>query len=388
MTPDALPVMPTVSFEEVYLADLMSGIKPIRGNGLTKKTLALERMRPPISVDVLPRFLDSLPWPVILLDEDGRVTSVNSEMSLRRGVGHQILGKATLEELFPEYYSALSGDVRWLTPQEVEITRRLPEGVVNERVWLRRVPGGACLVILDQTKLRAPERADVQTARLAALGFMVAGVCHEVSNPLAAIHSMVQILRSEQNITNDVLEKGLLNIAANVKRVLDISRRLVDFGRVGDEPRAAFAVDLAIDEALVVLRQNWRPDDIAIDLEPDPKAVVFGNIGQLQEVFSNIFLNAIQAMEGHGRIVVTTRRIASEQVEVVIRDTGPGIPPEIIPRLLEPFFTTKPAGRGTGLGLAISNEIVCEHGGEIRAENNADKGASFYVALPLYRKQS
>lgn len=346
-------------------------------------------MRTPIlSGDLLSQVIDSLPWLVIMLDEEGRVTSVNSEVSLRHEIGEQSLGKATLEELFPEYYLALNGNVPWLTSQDAEITRRLPNGVVHQRIWLRRIPGGACLVIVDQTKLPPLEHADIQTARLAALGFMVAGVCHEVSNPLTAIHSMVQILRSEQNISHDVLEKGLLNIAANVKRVLDISRRLVDFGRVGDEPRAAFPVDLSIDEALVVLRQTWRSEDIAFDLEPDPKAMVFGSKGQMQEVFSNIVLNAIQAMEGRGRIVVTTRRVAPEQVEVVIRDTGPGIPPEILPRLFEPFFTTKPAGRGTGLGLAISNEIVREHGGEIRAQNNADKGASFYVALPLYRKRS
>ena len=337
--------------------------------------------------DGLVHVFDSLPWPVIMLDEEGQVIYVTKEVGLTNRIDDQILGKASLEELFPEYYSVLRGEIPWLTPQEADITRQLPEGVKHERIWLRRVQWGACLIVVDQTEWRKLANTDLQTARLAALGFMVAGVCHEVSNPLAAIHSMVQILRSDQNIGPEVLEKGLTNIAANVKRILDISRRLVDFGRAGDEPRTPFPVDLSIEDALVVLRQNRYSERIELRLEPDPNALVFGNIGQMQEVFSNIILNAIQAMEGHGRICVTTRRNGAKRIEVVIRDNGPGIPPEFIPRVFEPFFTTKSAGRGTGLGLAISYELVHEHGGTIRVENNPDGGASFYVELPLYEKR-
>jgi signal transduction histidine kinase len=321
-----------------------------------------------------------------MLDEDGRVIYASREMGVRR-MGDAILGEASLRELFPQYYSVLRGEVPWLTPQEADITRQLPEGDVHERIWLRRMQWGACLIIVDQTQLRELESADAQTARLATLGFMVAGVCHEVSNPLAAIHSMVQILRADPKIGPDVLEKGLTNIAANVKRILDISRRLVDFSKVGDEPRTAFPVDVSIDEALMVLQQDRQFEQIELKLEPDPAAIMFGNIGQMQEVFSNIFLNAIQAMERKGRLCVMTRRKGGEWIQVVIRDNGPGIPVEFMPRLFEPFFTTKPIGRGTGLGLAISNEIIREHGGIIRAENNADKGASFYVELPAYEKR-
>jgi signal transduction histidine kinase len=110
---------------------------------------------------------------------------------------------------------------------------------------------------------------------------------------------------------------------------------------------------------------------------------VAGDRDQLEQVFTNIFLNAAQAMNGSGRLVISTRRIAPAQAEVSVHDSGPGIAPGHLPRLFEPFFTTKPAGQGTGLGLAISNEIAAEHGGNLRAENHPEGGACFYLTLPL-----
>ena len=332
--------------------------------------------------DMIQPYLDGLPFPVIVLDEEGRVIYLNKECP--RSVDAGPAGRGDLQELFPEYFSALRGEPPWLTPQEAEVERHVSGRAVHERICLRRVPGGSCLIVVDRTRLRELETADAQTARLASLGFMLAGVCHELSNPLAAIFSMVQILQANRNISPDALDKGLANIAANVKRILDVSRRLVGFSRTGDEPKLAFRVDEAIEDAMVILRHDQKFGQIAFEHRPDAHAVAFGNPGQMQEVFYNIFLNAIQAMEGQGRLCVTTHRPAVERIEVVIRDTGPGIPPQILPRLFEPFLTTKPIGEGTGLGLSISNEIVHEHGGTIAVENNAEKGACFYVRLPLF----
>lgn len=334
--------------------------------------------------EVLSPFLESLPWPAIALDEEGRVICVNNEMSVLRP-GDRPLRTGTLQQLFPDYHAALGGDL--LTPQETVAVRQAPEGAVFERIWLRRLPGGARLVIvMDQTRWRKLEVADAQTTRLASLGFMAAGVCHEVSNPLAAVHSMVQILQADKQLSPEMLDKGLTNIAANVKRILDLSKRLLCFSRVGDEPRTAFRLHEAIDEALVVLRQDRHFGQIEIVYQPDPGAVVLGNRGQIQEAFYNIFLNAVQAMAGQGRLSVAIGYPAPGRVEVAIRDSGPGISPQFLPRLFEPFFTTKPVGQGTGLGLSIGNEIVQEHGGAIRAENDPHQGAWFFVQLPLHER--
>ncbi|MBI2311910.1 MAG: two-component sensor histidine kinase [Betaproteobacteria bacterium] len=333
--------------------------------------------------DAVLAFADALPWPAMLLDGEGRVVHLNPAAAAR--AGGKLRGRPPLEQLFPEYGAALRGNEPWLGERETELTRETPLGPVHERLWLRPLSGGACLVVADETRMRELEATDAQTARLASLGFMLAGVCHEVSNPLAAIYSMVQILQANPGLSPETLEKGLANIAANVKRILDVSKRLSDFSRVGDAPRSRFAVDMVVEEALVVLRQDHRFAEIEISHRPDPESVVLGNPGQLQEVFFNLFINAMQAMQGRGRIAVVTRHPVPERVEVEVRDNGPGIPPEHLPRLFEPFFTTKPVGQGSGLGLSISNEIVHEHGGAIRVANHPEGGACFVIELPCVR---
>ena len=332
-------------------------------------------------------FVDDLPWPVIVIRDDGQVIRVAGEVAGRKTM-LESKEQASFEALFPEYFSTLRGSVCWLVPQEAEVTRQLPNGVVHERIVLRRISTGSYLIVLDQTKLRTLEISNVQTTRLAALGFMVAGVCHEMGNPLASIHSMVQILNSHNEVEPDLLNKGLTNIAAGVRRLLNISSRLLNFGRVGEEPQCAFPVDESIEEAFAIMRRDRRAEYFDLEFERDPGALIFGNISQMQEVFINIFENAFQAMNGVGKLHVKTQRTGGMRIIITIRDTGPGIPNEAMPRLFEPFFTTKPTGHGTGLGLAISREILCEHDGLIVAQNNANAGACFCIDLPLHREKS
>ena len=333
-----------------------------------------------------PAFLDSLPWPAIIVDEGGWVVHASRQLSERPGTG-EMPSAQTLAEGFPEIYSALKGEIPWLTAQDVELVRQGPEGTVYEHIRLRQLLEGAYLLIMDQTRERERETIEAQTMRLASLGFMVAGVSHELSNPLAAIYSMVQILQSKSDISPEALSKGLINIASNVKRMLDVSRRLVGFSRAADEPRIPFRVDEAVHEAVAVLRQDRHFGQIQLEHRPDPDAVAFGNQGQIQQIFYNILLNAIQVMQGQGRLSVQTHRPMDGQIEVLICDSGPGIPPALLPKIFEPFFTTKPVGDGTGLGLSISSEIAHEHGGRIYVENDAEAGACFRVQLPLHGRR-
>ena len=223
---------------------------------------------------------------------------------------------------------------------------------------------------------------DAQTQRLASLGFMLASVCHEISNPLAAIHSMLQILQSKRGVSPETLDKGLASIASNIARVLAITRKLGDFSRVGADAPAPIAVDAAVESALALLRYSEQGPEVAVDYRGAPGAAVLARAGQLEQVIFNILLNAAQAMRGRGRIEIAARA-TGENVVLSIRDTGPGIPAEHLARVFEPFFTTKPAGEGTGLGLAISSEIAHELGGTIRASNPPEGGACFEVTLPL-----
>ena len=220
-----------------------------------------------------------------------------------------------------------------------------------------------------------------QTQRLASLGFMLAAVCHEVSNPLAAVSSMLQILQSKRGVTPETLEKGLASIAANVARVTAITKKLGDYSRVGGEAPAPLAIDEAVEAAVALLRDTSCGQRVEIDYRGAPGATVLSRPGELEQVVFNVLLNAAQAMRGSGRIEAVASR-ENGHLELSVRDTGPGIAPEHLARVIDPFFTTKQPGEGTGLGLAISYEIVHEIGGSIRADNDPRGGARFEIILP------
>jgi two-component system, NtrC family, sensor kinase len=225
---------------------------------------------------------------------------------------------------------------------------------------------------------------NAQTQRLASLGFMLAGVCHEVSNPLSAVNSMVQILQSKRGVTPETMQKGLASIASNIARVLAITRKLGDFSRVRGDAPVPVAIDSAIEAALSLLRHSACGAAVEVRYRRAPGAIVLAHAGELEQVVFNILLNAAQAMNGAGRIEV--RASANEHdLALSVRDTGPGVPPEHLKRVFDPFFTTKQPGEGTGLGLAIAYEIAHELGGTIRASNHAQGGACFEVMLPLHR---
>lgn len=225
------------------------------------------------------------------------------------------------------------------------------------------------------------EQLNAQTQRLAALGFMLASVCHEVSNPLAAVSSMLQILQSKRGVTPETLEKGLASIASNVARVLAITKKLGDYSRVGVEPPAPLAIDDAVEAATALLRHSACGHGVQVDYRGAPGVAVLARAGELEQVVFNVFLNAAQAMQGVGRIEARARA-AQGEVALSIRDSGPGIPVPNLARVFDPFFTTKPPGEGTGLGLAISYEIVQELGGSIHAANDPRGGARFEIVLP------
>ncbi len=332
---------------------------------------------PDAMAEVVYPLLDRLPLPLLLLDEGGEVLFYNCAM---RGKLPQASCGTSLRSVLPDYHSALGGDLR--TPRSVQVTRQVGGLTLHESLSLSRSPVGACLTVHDQTELVEREAADAQRARLASLGFMLAGVCHEVANPLSAIHSMVQILQSKRGVSQETVDKGLANIAANIVRILAITRKLGDFSRVGTDLPVPVSVDESVQEAVALLRHSAWGAAVDIEYRGMPQAKVRARSGQLQQVIFNVLLNAAQAMQGIGRIEAATALDSDGRVTLTIRDEGPGIAPENLGRVFEAFFTTKPGGEGTGLGLAISFEIVHELGGRMRASNSAGGGACFRIEWP------
>jgi two-component system NtrC family sensor kinase len=320
--------------------------------------------------------LDAVPVAVMVVDASGRVLQANAAMRARARAG---AWADTLEAQYPEYYAALAGDLT--VAREVPVVRQAHGAVIHERIAAQPTPWGTAITAVDETPLTELAIRDAQTTRLASLGFMVAGVCHEVSNPLAAIHSMVQILQSKRGDSPEVLEKGLAAISSNIARVLAITRTLTEFSRVREDPLKTVTLAQAVENAASLLRHRAGAHAVAVDTAIDPEIETLAQSSQLEQVVFNILLNAAQAMDGAGRVAVTGHRRGG-RVVLEIRDAGPGIAPEHLGRVFEPFFTTKPEGAGTGLGLTISSEIVRELGGDLRAENHPGGGACFVIELP------
>ncbi|WP_431855978.1 ATP-binding protein [Azospirillum sp.] len=232
--------------------------------------------------------------------------------------------------------------------------------------------------------LRDAQEELVQAGKLAALGQMSAALAHEFNQPLAAIRTFVASTRllAERGDTPSVL--GNLGMIADMaERMAVISGHLKTFARKGPARVEAVPVGQALDRALLLLGQRLRHDGIDLTRAVPDNAVVRGDAVRLEQVLVNLIRNAADALSG-----VEDRRIAVSAVhgagvwEVRISDTGTGIAPEHQARLFDPFFTTKEVGEGLGLGLSLSYGIVRDFGGSLRAENNAQGGATFVMILP------
>ena len=224
----------------------------------------------------------------------------------------------------------------------------------------------------------------VQSEKIASVGRMAAGVAHEINNPLSGILIYAELLKEQlkdiPQALNDIQE-----IITQTLRCKKIVSELLEFSRQSVGKLSSFSLGNLIDKCLGLLVNQAMFQDIEVvkDIQPDmPDAI--GDMGQLQQVFTNLFINAADAMEGKGRLRVQAR-YDKERCKFIINvsDTGPGIPEELRGKIFDIFFTTKPVGKGTGLGLSISQNIINLHGGSISFSCPPEGGTTFTIELPL-----
>jgi signal transduction histidine kinase len=242
------------------------------------------------------------------------------------------------------------------------------------------------LIIFDDVTERAElEQRLVQTDKLSSIGLLAAGVAHEVNTPLAVISTYAQML-TKQISGDDPKSKLLEKIAKQTFRASEIVNSLLNFSRTSKTEFEEVDLNRVVRETLSLIEHQLEKAGVRVDFTPSlQSACVRGNFGKLQQVFLNLFLNARDAMETGGRLRVSTRT-DDEHAQVEVADSGRGIAPEDLPRIYDPFFTTKGAKKGTGLGLAVTYGIVREHGGTINVKSLPGDGATFVVDLPLARK--
>jgi two-component system cell cycle sensor histidine kinase/response regulator CckA len=227
----------------------------------------------------------------------------------------------------------------------------------------------------------------LQAEKMAALGQTISGVAHELNNPLATILNWAERL-TQQTTLDESVRRGLETILSESERAARIVRSLLTFARKRQTTRAMVDVNQVTRETLALRAYEQRVNNVAvIEALAAGLPQVFADGHQIQQVLLNLVMNAEQAMlaaNGRGTLVVRTWHDAGqESINLEINDDGPGIPDDLQPKIFDPFFTTKEVGQGTGLGLTVAYAIVQEHGGRIRLESRANRGASFYVELPV-----
>jgi len=224
----------------------------------------------------------------------------------------------------------------------------------------------------------------VQSEKIASVGRMAAGVAHEINNPLSGILIYAELLK-EAVKDNPQLASDIEEIIAQTLRCKKIVAELLEFSRQSIGKTSAFTVEELITKSLNLLINQASFQDIKVvtEIESDIPEMI-GDFGQLQQVLTNLFINAADAMEGKGTLTIKARfDERAKKFLLEVRDTGPGIPENLRDKIFDIFFTTKPVGKGTGLGLSISQNIINLHGGNIRVDCPPEGGTVFYIELPL-----
>ncbi|NQW47259.1 MAG: histidine kinase, partial [Planctomycetes bacterium] len=232
-------------------------------------------------------------------------------------------------------------------------------------------------------------REVIRNEQLASVGFLAAGVAHEINNPLASIAMCAESLESRMEaLTTDaadgqVVKRYLELIQTEAFRCKGITEKLLDFARVGEVRRQATAVVALAADVADMLRHLGRFAGRSIEIDEGPDVLVMVNPQEIKQVILNLLVNSLDSIDESGHVRVGVRRSGQEAL-LTIADDGCGMTDEVLEHLFEPFFTRRRSGQGTGLGLSIVHRIIADHGGRIEAVSaGPGQGATFRITLPL-----
>ncbi len=248
--------------------------------------------------------------------------------------------------------------------------------------------GGIVAVGRDLTERRQLEAQLIQSAKMASLGAMAGGIAHEVRNPLGIISASAQLLL-ERPDDLELRTECARRMHASAQRASLIIESLLKFSRPRSEHMREVDLHAALEDTFSLLGHQLGLQKVVLvkSFQPDFPSV-YCNLELLQQVFTNLILNACNAMPAGGTLTVETRTSAVGRVEICFKDTGQGIPPEHLSKIFDPFFTTMPVGKGVGLGLSISYSIIQQQQGVIRVTSQVGQGTTFTIQLPCRPSRS
>ncbi len=347
--------------------------------------------------EYLEKLLDNANAPVIVVDRGGRITVVNKATERQTGFDRgrligleftSLVPDVDRARLLPFVLSAMRGE----PATAVEVRIPMADGNRFAHIAFNTAPilsehgelDAVVFVGQDLTEVRNLQKQVIHTEKLATLGQVVAGVAHELNNPLTSITVYANYLCKKLAGAIDEADFAKLGrIRYAAERIQSFTRDLVTYARPSGEEPTLVRLEELIERSLSFCEHlvNDSEAEVSLDLAADLPAV-YGIRGQLEQVCVNLLTNACHALpDSGGRITVSARRRGDDRVEIAFADTGCGIAPENLARVFEPFFTTKDQGEGTGLGLSIVRNILDNHDGEITVASEPGKGTAFTIVL-------
>jgi C4-dicarboxylate-specific signal transduction histidine kinase len=232
--------------------------------------------------------------------------------------------------------------------------------------------------------MQVAQKKLIQSEKLAAIGTLVAGIAHEINNPVGIIANRAEcmLMDAKEKHLDEQCTDDLKVINRHAGRIAEITSSLLTFARQAPVEMSAVDVNSVVEDTLFLVEKQFEKESIKVAREFSvPSPVVQGNYNRLQHVLLNILNNSRDAMPDGGTITVSTAN-SDNVVEIVVRDSGQGIPAEVLDHIFDPFFTTKDVGKGTGLGLAVSYGMIQDMGGVIEADSEPGAGTTFTITLP------
>src|SRR6266403_61648 len=344
------------------------------------------------------RLVDNFPDLILVLDTAGHYTFVSPRSKDVLGyevedTQHMAFGDRTHPEDLPavlSLYKDVIAGTQTFASLEVRVRHKLGEW---RRIRFNFSPlsdekgniEGVVLSGRDVTELKRLEEQLIQSEKLAAMGQMLAGVAHELNNPLTAILGVTERLRASEGMQENT-RRHLALTHRQARRAARIVQNLLEFSRPASPQKKPLDVNTLIERTLQLQDHSLRRNNVQVDFQPQSDLpTVIGDANQLIQVFLNLISNAehaIREVRETGRIQIRIGRIG-RHISVTVQDDGVGVAQEALPKLFDPFYTTKRPGGGTGLGLSICMSIVREHGGSIDVETLPAGGSAFTVYLPV-----
>ncbi len=330
---------------------------------------------------------------LLVLDGEGRISYVNRAAGELLGiVPDAVKGQHVSRHLRDLDWQKLmrfdEGEWSRLVRQEIEVTyprHRVVSLYVVPLAMVEKRASGAVVILRDVTPERESAASMVESERVNAIRLLAAGVAHEIGNPLNALTIHLQLLDRElRGRTDETQKQGLLDMVAvarsEVSRLDTIITQFLRAVRPSRPQLAPIRLESILQETLTLLKQEVENRGITVNLNlHGPLPIVPADRDQIKQAFFNVLKNALEALTSGGRIDITLSANETE-VEMAFQDNGPGLEPEVMGRLFEPYFTTKTSGNG--LGLMIVQRIIQDHGGRVEIASKPGKGASVILSLP------